>query len=70
VKYKKRCTRLAIDKVYQLLDHGRWFSRVIQWQNEKRQMTMIYKTLHKKLKFEKYDEPHLKQKVKAGAPEG
>jgi hypothetical protein len=28
VNYKKGCTRLtaASDKVYQLLDHGRWFS--------------------------------------------
>jgi hypothetical protein len=28
VSYKKGCTRLAAasDKVYQLLDHGRWFS--------------------------------------------
>ena len=28
VYYKKRCTQLAvaIDKVYQLLAHGRWFS--------------------------------------------
>ena len=23
--YKKGCTRLASDKVYQLLAHGRWF---------------------------------------------
>ena len=29
VNYQKRCTRLtaASDKVYQLLAHGRWFSR-------------------------------------------
>ena len=26
VNYKKKCTRLASDKVYQLLAHGRWFS--------------------------------------------
>jgi hypothetical protein len=26
VNYKKGCTRLAGDKVYQLLAHGRWFS--------------------------------------------
>jgi hypothetical protein len=26
VNYKKGCTRLASDKVYQLLAHGRWFS--------------------------------------------
>jgi hypothetical protein len=26
VNYKKGCTRLASDKVYQLLVHGRWFS--------------------------------------------
>jgi len=26
VNYKKECTRLASDKVYQLLAHGRWFS--------------------------------------------
>jgi hypothetical protein len=26
VNYKKRCTRLATDKIYQLLAHGRWFS--------------------------------------------
>ena len=26
VNYKKRCTRLASDKVYQLLARGRWFS--------------------------------------------
>jgi hypothetical protein len=25
-KLQKRCTRLATDKVYQLLAHGRWFS--------------------------------------------
>ena len=25
-KLQKRCTRLASDKAYQLLDHGRWFS--------------------------------------------
>jgi len=26
VNYKKGCTRLASDKIYQLLAHGRWFS--------------------------------------------
>ena len=26
VNYKKGCTRLASDKVYQLLAHGQWFS--------------------------------------------
>jgi hypothetical protein len=26
VNYKKGCTRLATDKVYQLLAHGLWFS--------------------------------------------
>jgi hypothetical protein len=26
VNYKKGCTRLASDKVYQLLAHGRWFA--------------------------------------------
>ena len=26
VNYKKGCTRLASDNVYQLLAHGRWFS--------------------------------------------
>jgi hypothetical protein len=26
VNYKKGCTRLASDKVYWLLAHGRWFS--------------------------------------------
>jgi hypothetical protein len=26
VNYRKGCTRLASDKVYQLLAHGRWFS--------------------------------------------
>jgi hypothetical protein len=26
VNYKKGCTRLASDKAYQLLAHGRWFS--------------------------------------------
>ena len=26
VNYKKGCTRLASDRVYQLLAHGRWFS--------------------------------------------
>ena len=32
VNYKKGCTRLAAasDKVYQLLAHGRWFSRVVR----------------------------------------
>jgi hypothetical protein len=30
VNYKKRCTRLASDKVYQLLAHGLWFSPAIR----------------------------------------
>jgi hypothetical protein len=42
--------------------------QTIQWQKEKRQ-TMIYKTLHRKLKIEQR-ESHEEPRMISGAPEG
>ena len=63
VNYKKWCTRLASDKVYQSLAHGRWFSPassttktgrhdiaesgVKQKKAQSNQMLVIYSQLHK-----------------------
>ena len=43
-------------------------NRQIQWQKEKGQ-TMIYKTLHRKLRIEQH-EPQYKAGVNSGVPEG
>ena len=40
-----------------------------QHNGKKKEQTMIYETLHIKIKIEKYKR-HLKQGVKSGAPEG